>query len=486
MMWSGTGIEPIWFVRPLVIAVGLTLGLTLALTLLLGDRDRAGLVATSIVVALAFDDARVAAAVLVGSGLLLAEGIARRGRPWRRGPIATRAMSALGAALLLVVGVSTVQEGSFAWAVEDIQLRLRHDPPADAYDPSAPDIYVILLDGYPGDDAARLAPGFDADAFPAALAQRGFDVQRHSRSNYLLTRLTLASMLGNVHILDSPALAAPHGSRAAESRRMRRITERGPILAALAAAGYERIATGSVALDLGLAHVDRVMPPAGAQEFEFGLLRLTTAGHLVEAIAPEFVASLSRANVLGVIAGAEQVAAEPHDRPRFVYTHVMAPHPPMLFDAEGRPTGDSVLSDSFVEPTNRGRSQRRVEAEFDYAVWAGRRATEIVDAVLANQSADTVIVVLSDHGTDTGFDGRDPFASDLDERSSNFLAVRTPGHPGLLPPGTTPINVLPRILNAYLGTELPLHADTTWAWNAGGSVLDAVEVDLGSFTPVDR
>ncbi len=41
---------------------------------------------------------------------------------------------------------------------------------AESYDPAAPDIYVILLDGYPGDDAAELEPSFDANAFPEALA----------------------------------------------------------------------------------------------------------------------------------------------------------------------------------------------------------------------------------------------------------------------------------------------------------------------------
>src|SRR4029079_14463170 len=95
------------------------------------------------------------------------------------------------------------------------------EPMAAAYDPAAPDIYVILRDGYPGDDAAELDPLFDADAFPDALEDRGFDVQRHSRSNYLLTRLTLATMFGNDHVADDPALVRSHGPPAADNRRLR-------------------------------------------------------------------------------------------------------------------------------------------------------------------------------------------------------------------------------------------------------------------------
>jgi hypothetical protein len=239
----------------------------------------------------------------------------------------------------------------------------------------------------------------------------------------------------------------------------------------------------SAALDLGLYRVDRVIPQAGLQEFEFGLLKITTLGHLADAMLPDFIAAESRTNVVGVLDATKAIAAEPHERPRFVFSHVMAPHAPILFNADGSPTGHSVLSDTFVQPENEGRSSDRVEATFDYATYASRQALELVDAILANESSDPVIVIFSDHGTDTGFDGRDPFGSDLNERSSNFLAVRTPRHPHLLPAGTTPINVLPRILNAYLDTALPYHSDTTWAWDPGHSILDAVEVDRSTFRP---
>jgi len=482
-MWSGTGIEPIWVLRPMALAVGFTLALTFALAFILRDRDRGALAATCFVVALALANVLAAVAVVLVGLFVMVEGLVNRGIDWQFGRTATRALSALGAALILVVVITCVQQGSVAGAVEDIQLRLARQPTAASYDPAAPDIYLVLLDGYPGDDAAQLEPSFDADAFPQQLKERGFDVQRHSRSNYLYTRLTLATMFGNSHVVDDPALAPPFGPAAADNRRLRRFSDQGPIIRLLGDAGYERITTPSAALDLGLYGVDRVIPHAGLHEFEFGLLKITAAGRLVDTLAPQFIATESRANLTGVIDAAKLIAAETHDRPRFVYAHVMAPHPPFLFDADGIPTGDSVLSDSFVEPANEGRSAIRVSATFSYATYASREAIGIVDAILTDERADPVIVVMSDHGTETGFNGRDPFGSDLNERTSNFLAVRTPGHPHLLPPGTTPINVLPRILNAYIGANLPYHSDTTWAWDAGHSVLDAVEVDMTTFQP---
>ena len=275
-MWSGTGIEPIWVVRPMLIAVAFTLLLTFLLALLLGDRDRGALAATAFVVALALGNVLASAAVALIGLLVVVEGLVNRGIAWRLGRTATRALSALGAALILVVVLASVQQGSFGWAVEDVQARLARQPMAAAYDPAAPDIYVILLDGYPGDDAAELDPSFDADAFPDALEERGFDVQRHSRSNYLLTRLTLATMFGNDHVAEATQLRPPFGPEQRDNRRLRLFADEGPVLRALDDAGFETITITSASLDLALYNTDRVVTQPGAQEFETALLKITT------------------------------------------------------------------------------------------------------------------------------------------------------------------------------------------------------------------
>jgi hypothetical protein len=48
---------------------------------------------------------------------------------------------------------------------------------------------------------------------------------------------------------------------------------------------------------------------------------------------------------------------------------------------------------------------------------------------------------------------------------SNLFLARTPGHPGLFPNDTTLINVFPRILNAYAGTNLPLANEASYWTN---------------------
>ena len=477
-IWSASAIHPSWLVRPLAVTIAVVLLLTLVLSAALRDRHRGGLAASTTTLALLLSDERVRTVLLLLTVVIIGDALLHRGRRWPSGRRVTRFMTILGATLIVVVVLSTVQQGSFQHAVADVQadLSTRH---ADAFDPAAPDIYVVLLDAYPGDDAAALDPTFDPDAFPAALASRGFDVERHARANYLTTRLTVATMLANQHVEAAPELDPPLGNQAADARRLREFGDDGMVLQALRDAGYETITVASPAAHLGLRRVDRVVDPPGASEFELVLLRATWLGGALDRFAPDLFAAGARAQVLATYTSTEAIAAEAHSRPRFVWVHVLAPHEPLVFRADGSPVpGAEVFNTAFRDPVGTPSTAERIDLTFRYTEFVANRTLQLVDRMVATSAREAVVVIFSDHGTDIGFNAADPLASDLNERSSVFLAVRSPGRPGLLPPGTTPIGVLPRILNTYLGTALPIRSDTLWGWPRNGSLLDAVPVDL--------
>ena len=479
LIWSATEIHPLWLVRPILVTTVVVLAVTFALSAIVRDRDRGGLTAFALAVAFVVDDLRLSALLFFLVWLLVAEGVMNWGTPWRRGPLVTRALTIGGASILLVTIVGTVQNGTFRGAIADIQADMARPKPAASFDRSAPDMYVILLDGYPGDDAAELAPEFDADAFPAELTSRSFEVQRNARSNYLLTRLTVATMFGGEHVVDAEVLDPPHTSLADDSRRLRQFGDGGPIGRALAAAGYETATIASDASHLGLHRVDHAIDVAGINEFEGAVLRSSSSGTILVRLLADQLLDLRRSSVLHAFDAGGSL--EPADgRPHFEWIHVMAPHPPAVFDRDGRPVNDAAAL-SWQEPTSgqAGRAER-IRRTFDYVAFVDGQTLELVDRLIERDPA-SVIVVMSDHGTDTAFNANDPLGSDLDERSSILLAIRAPGRSGLLPAGTTPINVLPRILNAYLGTSLPLRSDTIWAWPTGGSVLDAIPVDRTAF-----
>ena len=195
----------------MLIAVAFTLLLTFLLALLLGDRDRGALAATAFVVALALGNVLASAAVALVGLLVVVEGLVNRGIAGSLGGPRRGAVGAGGRA-----APRRRPRGRPARLVR-LGGRGRPGPACPGADGrrvrpgGLPTSTSSCSTAIPADDAAELDPSFDADAFPDALEERGFDVQRHSRSNYLLTRLTLATMFGNDHVAEEPALARPHG-----------------------------------------------------------------------------------------------------------------------------------------------------------------------------------------------------------------------------------------------------------------------------------
>lgn len=479
LIWSSAALHPVWLVRPLAFAIVATVLLSLVLAALVADSDRGTLAAWAIVVGLVVDDLRLTALLVLVAASIVVEGIVHRGHGLASGRTIRRGMSILAAVLLLATSISLVQNGTVQSVVEDIRSDLDRPRQAATYDPAAPDIVVMLLDGYPGYEAAEaLAPaGFDPDAFPNALEARGFQVPRSSRTNYLLTRLVLPAMFTGTHLADIPHLERPLRPAEQEARRLREVTDSGLVLRVLGEHGYDRTAVSSGWSELGLRQMDQLIDPPQLTEFEISLLRVSGLGNVAGQVRGDLISDQLRARIIDTFEAGVALAGEDHARPRFLFLHVPSPHSPVVFDAHGRGVNGSPNSsvNSFTLP---GLTRPvKLHLTYEGAADVATRTLQFVDTMLARPDPP-VIVIFSDHGSDSAFIGNDPLASDLHERTSNFMAFFTPGHPDLIPAGTTLVNIFPRILNAYLGTDLPIRADTVWAWRKDSSVLDLVEIDL--------
>ena len=193
----------------LVIVLGIVGGLLIAGSLVLRDALRAAIL-LSAAVAVFFGYRHVA---------ILTDGLPIEGRPvqlvwlalgvgalllaWRGGPplrIATRALNALGVALVIVALVTIVPHDL------DQVGRASSDPAAV---PSAGpldgaerrDIWFLVFDRYGSAESLERNYGIEDELTPW-LAARGFHVTPDARANYARTRLSLASIL-NLDYLDA-------------------------------------------------------------------------------------------------------------------------------------------------------------------------------------------------------------------------------------------------------------------------------------------
>ncbi len=428
----------------LVLAVGVLL-VTVILTVAMRDRHGAGLAAMALALAALLPAGGYTPVFVILAAFIGATGVLTRRNAWRTGPTATRALSVVGTVLVAVLVANSVQQGALTEAIHELTV----DRATGSATADRPNLYVVLLDGYPGDDAAKLQPTFDADQFPDALTARGFEVQRHSRSNYLRTAHTLASMF---------SMRLLHGEPTEDE--LRPLLNEGAALDVLASHGYDITAISSGFSPLDIRSADAVVGSAAPSELEIALFRYTGLGAVVGAAAPDAFASIQRMRIEDTFALLRQAATGPRtDHPRFVFAHVPAPHGPWVFHADGAPRTEGLGAFYSDRPEHRHISRpEALDRVYEQAEHVSVLTLAAVDEVILRDPS-AVIVLFSDHGPGTGFWPTDPLGSDLDERSSNFLAVRYPGAQEVFPPGTTPVNIFPRLFNRSLATAIEVQPD---------------------------
>ena len=476
--WAAAAIHPAAIFRPLAFAVVASFVLTLVMVGVCRSRDLGALAATGLLVAILASAVQLASLiVLLAVGCVVLIGLKWRGRPWPLGAQTTRLMSVVAVVVVVVSGLDLVRSGAVAQGLEDIRLDLEGRGPIGPADLADPDIYLILLDGYPGVDARAIDADYQPSRLRTTLLARGFDMAPDTHSNCLQTTTTLASMMQMRHLPGLPELAPPWGPEPFDSRRLRRLINDAPALDAFHDAGYETAAIASGFAEVELRRVDKLVEPIAPTEFEISLLRGTGVGQVLKVIGPDLASAAQRGRINDSIADLAGAASTPRTRPRFVLAHIAAPHPPWVFGADGSARRDDMYV--FYTDSAMDRQVDRKDAlhrQLDQAAYIDGQIVDAVDRILADSDTPPVIVVFSDHGSGTGFDHKRPLASDLVERTSNILAAFTPGHPGLFATATTPIAILPTILNTYLDTEIPVPDDSVWAWN--GSKLDFVRQTL--------
>jgi hypothetical protein len=473
LVWSSAQVHPTALVRPLVLTVALGLVVTVGLLLLTRDRDRGALVAALWLAALFAPDDRLATGLGLGGAVVLVDALVRGDRAWF-GRRSTRVATAIAVVIVLASGLKLVQDDTIGRAVAEIAADRapRSVGPAGA---TAPDVYLVVLDAYPGSRAAAMADGLDWEAFARDLEARGFRVARDSHSNYPFTAQTIASMLSMRHLADLPALDPPWFGNASDGRRLRGAMRDSAALDALAASGFELVAIPSGFDHADLHRVDRRIDPGGPTELEVALLRLLPVGDVVEAVAPDLISGLHRARLAASVEELERLAAAASERPRFVYAHLPFPHAPWVFGATGEPRTVGLASFYSDDPTDLGVDRATAfSLAADQASYVGGVVVDLVDRILAVSERDPVVLVISDHGTGVGMDAEDATASDLEERFSNLLAIRTPGRPEVWRDGLTPVNLLNRVLAAYADGTTAETDDGTYAWESG--LLDTYPV----------
>lgn len=395
--------------------------------------------------------ASVAIAVLagywvLGGALVLALTVLTVGgggvRAYRRASVVVAGVAWILFAVIIGRGWTN---GAFDWtplAGESVGFEAAH---------VGPNIHLLLLDGYPRADVLK-RDGFDNATFLQAMQDIGFEVYDDSRSNYDRTAFTLISMLWLAHVEDVPALwEGVPPTVIGQTRQASRALLEAPLLRALESIGYTtRVSRAPIAhVPIGGTSIDAT--PTTANNFELVVLQRTPLAAVLEAVG--FAGGQQRAHIQSSL---ETFASVPTDAV-FSLTHVLAPHAPYVFSAEGGaadapPCYPATCAFFDNDPAVLGWSQAENRRRFQEHLTALNRLVVSAASDLRSRDPDAVIIVFSDHGAGWIEGGETPWA--------NLLMVASPGHDQVLGDLPSLINVLPMVLNGYLGTNLSLQADS--------------------------
>ena len=313
--WSDAAISPYPLVRPLMVAVvGATL-LTVAAGLVSRSARLGGLIATAIIWLLwsrhLLDLAETAihrlgvagiawAAALVLVVILVARLLLRRSNRWT----VAGATSFLNRGALLLVFVTIAMgavTGKAGQAIadlsqgEDLQAWLASS--GTDTDREGPDVYAVLLDGYPRADVLADAFDIDNEPFVTALEERGFAVAGASHSDYIWTHTSVPSTLHMDYVEHIPALDPVASGEAPQQPTIRNAIDDNPVWTVADDHGYTTVSIGSGFEQVTARKTDVFVDSGDMNEFEVSLLASTFLGDIVNLVAPTFAASEQAARI---------------------------------------------------------------------------------------------------------------------------------------------------------------------------------------------
>jgi len=338
-----------------------------------------------------------------------------------------------------------------------------------------PDIYYIIVDGYGRNDVLNEIYRFDNTPFLSHLQAKGFFVADRSHCNYIQTSLSISSSL-NMSYLDNIAVLL--GEKSTNRVPLRKIMRESIVIQSLLNIGYKFVAFNSGYIPTNFDNADIYLSPFSnlrINEFE-GLLLYKSALSFILGKNPEIpVFGYQSQREITLFNLGELGKTSDLPGPKFVFVHVMLPHPPFIFNRHGQFVEHDkgfTLKDAgdFV-----GTQQEYVSGYTEQVLFLNSQLEKAIDAIISSSAHPPVIIIQGDHGPGALFRFVYSENTCFKERTSILNAYYLPGvSQEKLYPDITPVNTFRLIFNEYFDAHLDLLPDNVLysEWEAPFKFID--------------
>jgi hypothetical protein len=366
-----------------------------------------------------------------------------------------------GAALTLNIISLGLMLYAASQVVSKVPSEKQSDKPADPHAPlqtlhipngqTPPDIYYFILDSYGRSDLLAANFKYDNSAFISDLRKEGFYVADCSQSNYPRTDVSLGSSLNLDYLQDLNDKFTPKNENRGQ---LWQSILHSTVRYELENAGYKSVAFASGFAFTEVTSSDVYLSPSpfwsAMTEFEVLLIRTTPLRHLED---------------LGLV-NLEQIDGQRYrDRteldldsmemlahmagPKFVFIHMVIPHPLFVFAPDGTPTNPSL----FMDANGIYSQENYYKGYLNQVAYIDTQIEKATQTLLSDSPNPPVIIIQGDHG---------PWIQTGSDQFKILNAYYLPGHAGGVYPAISPVNTFRLIFNTYLGASYPLLKDISY------------------------
>lgn len=340
--------------------------------------------------------------------------------------------------------------------------------------PPLPDIYYIILDGFGRADILEDIYHAGKSDLLDYLEERGFYVGSKSAANYCQTLLSLASSL-NYTYLHGAGVEVELPTRRRHLTNMIRHSRAGRVLSCI---GYRIVACASGYKPSEIRNADayfyRPANPWRYNDFQEGLIQTTVLSVLLTksdwlfGLGAQMNRLRAKAHQERILYAYDVLSNLPKDpTATFAIVHIIAPHPPFVFDEDG-PRQELAKSQDFRDGSHLHGFAPEARQEYitDYIgqlKFVERRTIAALEALFATSGPRPIIIVQGDHGPGYGLQWESVDSSDVRERLAILNAYYLPnGGDTLLYGNITPVNTFRVILSHYFGMDLDYLPDRSY------------------------
>ncbi|MFP6596585.1 MAG: hypothetical protein VCC01_03940, partial [Candidatus Hydrogenedentota bacterium] len=328
-----------------------------------------------------------------------------------------------------------------------------------------PNIYYIVLDGYGRADVLEELYQYPAEKFMDLLRNEGFYIADESRSNYVRTIFSLASTF-NMETLDE-FIETNNLKNSHNETWVRLYNYQNRFAKILTGLRYSTVGISTAYIGSNRAGMQYIEKPAVGRlnQFELKLLGQTPVHEFLMDVQLRNAFDTHRERQIEAMKRIPLITQN-YDSPVFVFAHILLPHPPFVFNADGSPAkpadpnfhiGDA---DSLVNITM--TIQEYQKSYGNQIHYLNQMVLEMVKRIRKSDPG-AVIVLQGDHGPGSQYVGNSLAKTNMHERSGILNAYLFPDADySSLYPAITPANTFRVISNRFFKTEFELVEDTTY------------------------